>query len=108
MSQENDLPEVDVPKWDVALEALAAEEYQKLGRPLTVEDFSRLAKEYAIRFDDIMVTIFELCLHDEWSFLDENGQERPLDREEVEALYVNGRIREEDMAALPGTWRPRF
>ncbi len=102
------MPDVDVPKWDVALEALAAEEYQKLGRPLTSEDLSRLAREYAIRFDDIMVTIFELCFQDEWLYLGPDGEETPLAREAVESLFVNGRIREEDMAALPGTWRPRF
>ncbi len=111
MNQEHnvsDMPDVDVPEWDVALEALATEECQKLGRPLTTDDFSRLAKEYAIRFNDIMSTVFELCFHGEWCYLDADGEERVLAREEVEALFEGGRIREEDMHVLPGAWRPKY
>jgi hypothetical protein len=42
----------------VALEALVKEEHQKLVRPLYLDDFQRLAKQYTIRLDDIMVTLF--------------------------------------------------
>ena len=53
----------EVPKWDIALAALAKEEAQKLNRGLRIADFKRLADEHAIRFDDIMVTMFENGSH---------------------------------------------
>ena len=49
--------DIDVPKWDVALEGLIKEEAKKLGRGLRLDDFIRLATENAIRFDDIIVDI---------------------------------------------------
>ncbi len=99
-------PDVEVPKWDVALEALAKEEFTKCARELRVEDFKRLAMAYAIRFDDIMVTIFELTIHAKWQYRDSDGKDRPIGRDEIDKLYVQGRLREEDVRQYTGSWRP--
>lgn len=96
----------EIPKWDVALEALIREEYRKLGRAVGIEDYRRLAAQYAIRFDDIMVTVFELTVHGEWEYLDAQGRARPITREAVERLYVNGRLDADDVRAYSGGWRP--
>jgi len=97
----------EIPKWDVALEALVKEEYQKLGRALENGDFRRLANQYAIRFDDIMATLFELAMAGEWEYLETGGERREISRELVEKLYVNGRLDEGDLQDFNGGWRPR-
>lgn len=93
---------IPVPKWDVALEALVKEEYAKLGRPLTLDDFRRLGKQYAIRLDDIVVTLFELCLYGDWRY---EGSQR-VTRELFDQLTAAGRIKDEELAAFTGGWRP--
>lgn len=97
---------IEVPKWDVALEALAGDECRKKGEGLTVADFKRLAGDHATRFDDIMVTIFELTLQGLWQYRDANGKPRDLTRNEVNDLYVGGRIHEKDMGPFDGSWSP--
>jgi hypothetical protein len=96
----------EVPKWDIALAALAREEADKTGGGLGVDDFQRLAKQHAIRFDDIMVTMFELVLQGEWHYLDANGDLQPITRDEVNELYVEGRLRDADVKGYTGTWAP--
>jgi hypothetical protein len=96
----------EVPKWDVALAALVKEEFSKTGRGLTIEDFKRLATQHATRFDDIMVTVFELTLNGEWNYRETNGAVRRLARKEVNDLYVGGRIKEQDVAHFAGGWEP--
>lgn len=98
--------DTDVPHWDVALAALAGEEAQKLGRGLTTSDFRNLARQHAIRFDDIMVTMFELVIQGEWRYEDPPGVARLITREEVEKLYVGGRLVEPDLLHYPGSWIP--
>lgn len=95
-----------LPKWDVALEALAREESKKLSRPLQIDDFLRLAREHAIRFDDIMVTMFELALNREWIYSDSAGIKQELTRDEINALYVNGRLHDKDVQGYDGFWEP--
>lgn len=95
------------PKWDVALAALADTEYRKKGSPLTLEDFHRLAREHAIRLDDIMETIFLLAIHKEWAYLDATGNPQDVDQETLDSLYVKRRLSEEDLAAFDGGWQPR-
>lgn len=95
-----------VPKWDVALEALIREEHQRAGRVLVVADFRRLANQYAIRFDDIMATVFELTLEGVWDYVDAQGRRATIVRQDVDRLYVNGRIAEEDVREFVGGWRP--
>lgn len=97
---------IEVPKWDVALEALAKEEWRKKGAGLTVADFKRLGGEHATRFDDIMVTMFELTLNGLWQYHDAAGVPCKITRKEVNDLYVNGRIHERDMGQFTGSWAP--
>ena len=96
----------EIPKWDIALEALAKEEAGVLGKGLLMKDFQRLAEEHAIRFDDIMVTMFELVIQGEWRYETPEGVIRPITRDEVEKLYVGGRLVEKDVKQYEGSWSP--
>jgi hypothetical protein len=98
--------DIEIPKWDVALAALAKEEYQHKGEALRLEDFHRLAKEHAIRFDDIMVTMFELCINSEWRYQVDSGVDLAINREMLDKLFVKGRLHEGDLKDFSGTWRP--
>ncbi len=96
----------EIPKWDIALAALAREAFEKSGRNLSLEDFKRQAAEHAIRFDDIMVTMFELCIQGEWRYQDADGHDRIITRNEVDKLYVGGRLADKDVAGYTGSWYP--
>ncbi len=96
----------EVPKWDIALAALAREEFDKGGRNLSLADFKRQAAEHAIRFDDIMVTLFELCIQGEWQYQDAAGNVHPITRDEVNHLYIGGRLADKDVAGYTGSWSP--
>jgi len=98
--------DIEIPKWDVALEALIHEEYVKLGRSLEIVDFHRLAVEYAIRFDDIMETVFAMTLDGKWSYRDALGQEKEFTQDMVDGLYVNARLHEDDVRGFTGGWNP--
>ncbi len=100
MSKKND--EIEVMKWDIALANLAREECQKKGEPLTLEDFTRLANEYKIRLDDIMITMFELVIHGEWIY----EGEQTIERSTLDDLYINGRLHARDLEPFTGGWRP--
>ncbi len=104
----DDLKDFDeeIPKWDIALAALAKEEAGILGQGLLVTDFQRLAEEHAIRFDDIMVTMFELVIQGEWRYETPEGVIKLIDRDEVEKLYVGGRLVEKDVKQYEGLWSP--
>lgn len=93
--------------WDLALAGLAEEEHHRLGRELRVEDFSRIAKENATRLDDIMSTMFELCIHGRWSYQGADGANKQITRDMVAKLNQDGRINELDLAAYSGGWHPR-
>ena len=97
----------EVPKWDIALAALATEEASIMGQGLMVKDFHRLAEEHSIRFDDIMVTMFELVIQGEWKYQDVDGAERLITRDEVDNLYVGGRLADADVMQYLGLWSPR-
>lgn len=99
--------DMEISKWDLALEALAREECRNLGRALSLEDFRRLAQTHAIRLDDIMVTLFELVIQGEWSYRDELGREQTFDRATLDGLYVNRRLQEQDLQGFTGSWQPR-
>lgn len=96
----------DMPKWDVALAALARDEFRKKASPLTLNDFRGLAKEHATRLDDIMETMFLLAVHKEWVYTDKTGEEQALDQKTLDGLYVKRRLSDEDLAAFDGTWQP--
>ena len=96
----------NMPKWDVALAALASDEFRKKASPLSLSDFRNLAKEHAIRLDDIMETLFLLAINREWVYTDRTGTEQALDQATLDALYVKRRLSEEELATFDGTWQP--
>jgi hypothetical protein len=102
------LPDEAIPEWDVALEALLKEEQQKLGRSLRNDDFRRLTKQYAIRYDDMIATLFELCIHGEWEYHDAEGHVCPITRVAYEQLTAAGRLKEQDLKAYHGGWSPSY
>lgn len=103
MSDTKQTPDVDVPAWDVALANLARDEYKAKGAPLTLEDFTRLAKSYTIRLDDIMVTMFEMVISGEWQY----QGDQVINRNTLNELYVGGRLHAKDLDAFSGDWSPR-
>lgn len=103
MSDSKQTPDVDVPAWDVALANLVKEEFEKKGAPLTMDDFTRLAKEYTIRLDDIMVTMFEMVIAGEWHY----QGEQLIERSTLNELYVGGRLHAKDLEPFSGGWSPR-
>ncbi len=96
----------DMPKWDVALSALADEEFRKKGSPLTMSDFRRLAKQYAIRLDDIMETMFLLAVNKAWVYTDATGREQVLDQGTLDSFYAKQRLTEEELNSFDGLWQP--
>jgi hypothetical protein len=99
--------EESMPKWDVALAAMASTACKQKAAPLTLDDFHQLASEHAIRLDDIMETMFLLVIHGEWRYTDSSGNEQHLDQATLDNLYVKRRLSEEDLATFDGGWQPR-
>ena len=95
------------PKWDEALEGLVKEEYRKRGTGLRLDDIVQLAQTHAIRFDDIMATLFEMVLQGDWRYTGSDAVPREITRDEVNKLYVFRRLREEDLRGYNGSWAPR-
>lgn len=95
-----------MPKWDVALASLAQEEFRRKSSPLTLVDFRALAKEHAIRLDDIMETMFLLAINGKWVYSDADGHPVILDQDTLDSLYVKRRLSEKDLATYDGGWRP--
>ena len=100
-------PEEPMPKWDVALAAMAHDACKHKAAPLTLDDFHQLAAEYAIRLDDIMETMFLLVINGEWRYTDTSGIEQQLNQETLDKLYVKRRLSEKDLATFDGGWEPR-
>jgi hypothetical protein len=96
----------NMPKWDVALASLARDACDHKGGPLSLEDFRGLARQHAIRFDDIMETMFLLVIHGQWSYRDRSGKIQRLGQETLDRLYVKRRLSEQDVAAFDGGWEP--
>jgi hypothetical protein len=105
MGEENDAG-IEMPKWDVALASLVRDECINKGAALTIEDFSRIAREHSIRFDDIMETVFALCIHGQWRYNDADGGARLITQDEVNKLYVERRLYEKDLREYTGSWSP--
>jgi len=98
---------IAVPKWDVALEAMIKEEHGQLGRPLTLDDFRRLAQQYTIRLDDIMVTLLELCVRGLWHYQDADGKQLKITRQRMTQLTAGGRrLNDADLKSFSGGWTP--
>ena len=96
----------DMPKWDEALAALAADEYRRKAAPLTLDDLHTLAQQHATRLDDIMETMFLLAIHGKWKYLDGSGTQQLLTQKTLDGLYVKRRLSEEDLRAFDGAWTP--
>ena len=99
--------EESMPKWDVALAAMAHDACKQKAAPLTLEDFHQLAGEHAIRLDDIMETLFLLVIHGKWRYTDTSGAEQQLNQETLDNLYVKRRLSEDELATFDGGWQPR-
>jgi len=104
MSSKSVPENIDVPEWDVALEALMVEECRK-NDFLDLDQIQTLAETYQIRFDDIMVTLFELVIHKQWAYYNLEGEKVDICRNDVNKLYRNGRIHIEDLDYFEGQWR---
>ncbi len=98
--------EFDIPKWDVALEALMREEFTNNGKSFKLSDIMHLADEYSIRFDDLMVTALELVVHGEWQYCHSSGEKHAITQKEIDQLYRGGRIHENDVQHYNGCWIP--
>lgn len=96
---------VEIPKWDVALEALVMEEYDTIRRPLGLDDFRRLGQTHGIRFHDIMATIYQLEVHGKWRHQGVDGNQ-PATPSALEGLYVHGRLDEDTAEKYAVTWSP--
>ncbi len=101
-------PEDETPTWDVALESVAAQECRRLRRALSVADFHRLAEDLDFRTHDFLATVCELVARGVWvHHLGEDPDGRPMSAEEVERLYVYGRVDEDLAEKFAVTWEPR-
>ncbi len=106
MALDTEEQETLTPKWDVALEALVTEEFAERGIEMRIADFQRLARDYDIRFDDIIDTLFRMCIEGVWGYRDSKGQQRPITQQDYDQLFVNGRTKEKDMEGYDGGWFP--
>lgn len=97
------IEEMEAPLWDVALEALARDHYLKQGDSLFLNDFKGLAKDHSIRLDDIMETLFRLVIHGKWQY---HGENIEITEDTLDALYVNRRLKEDDLDKFNGGWQP--
>ena len=104
MSSYNQTDGIVVPEWDVALEALLLDECRK-NEFLDLDQIQTLAADYQIRFDDIMVTLFELVIQNFWGYYNLSGEKVEICRNDVNKLYKNGRIHIEDLDYFDGQWR---
>jgi len=96
-----DLAMNDIPKWDIALENLAKEEFEKLGRPLDLADFKQMGKKHRIRFDDLMHTLCKLVENGAWS---QQGQDCAED--DLAELFVYDRLDEKIAEKYSVIWQP--
>ncbi len=96
----------NMPQWDVALAALAEQAFRSKAAPLILDDFHVLAREHAIRLDDIMETLFQLVIHGKWKYSDRSGNPQIITQSTLDGLYVKRRLSEEDLAAFDGGWQP--
>lgn len=96
----------DIPKWDIALEAVAKDKFAKLGRPLALADFKDLGKEYKVRFDDLMHTLCQLVTHEEWSQQAHDEQGQAISDDCLQDLFVYNRLDEDIAEKYAVTWQP--
>lgn len=98
--------ENSIPKWDVALAALADDEFRRKGAAMTLNDFRNLARQHTIRLDDIMETLFLLVINGQWIYLDSDGRAQALNQETLDRLYIKRRLSDKDLQEFDGSWQP--
>ncbi len=96
----------EIPKWDVALEAIAKEKYQQLGRPMDLADFKQLGHEYKVRFDDLMHSLCQLVKYEAWSQQGFDEQGNVLSDDKLESLFVYNRLDEKIAEQYAVKWQP--
>ncbi len=97
---------IDIPDWDIAIANLANDTFSSKGASLKLIDFKKLATDYNIRLDDIMITMFQLVIHGEWRYSDKDGAPQTITQETLDNLYVNRRLTELDLQDFSGSWEP--
>lgn len=96
----------DIPKWDVALEAIAKDKYTNLGRPLELSDFKQLGHDYQVRFDDLMHSLCQLVKHNQWQQRGTDEQGNIVSDDKLESLFVYDRLDEKVAEKYHVTWQP--
>ncbi len=94
------------PLWDEGISSLLYGEYERLQKPLSMDDLRGYANEHAVRIGDILETLFLMGIYGSWQYIDEKGVEQKLDEDALNALYAKGRLSDEDLNAFPGLWQP--
>ena len=97
----------EIPKWDVALEAVAKDQFEKQGKPMNLADFKQLCKEYQVRFDDMMHSLSQLVANDMWSQQGFDEQGNTVNDDALEALFVYNRLDEKIAEKYSVVWQPR-
>jgi hypothetical protein len=96
----------EIPKWDVALEAVAKDKYEKQAQPLNLADFKALCKEYQVRFDDMMHSLSQLVANDRWSQQGFDEQGNIVNDDALEELFVYNRLDEKIAVKYSVVWQP--
>ena len=96
----------DQPLWDVALEALLRDSFERTGQPLTLEQLRPLADAHTTRLDDMLDTLCRLVEHAQWRYLAADGEPTAPDRDMCRLLRANHRLNDTQLARLSGRWIP--
>lgn len=96
----------DQPLWDVALEALLHDAFERTGQPLTLEQLRPLADAHTTRLDDILDTLCRLVEHAQWRYLGTDGKPALPNRDMCKLLRANHRLNDTQLARLGGGWIP--
>jgi hypothetical protein len=92
--------------WDVALEALLNERYQKSGQALGLLELKRLSGQFTVRLDDILDTLCKLYQHGLWDYHQTDGAAGEPDSDMCRLLKANHRLNETQLDRLDGSWQP--
>lgn len=96
----------DQPLWDVALEALLRDSFERTRQPLTLEQLRPLADAHTTRLDDILDTLCRLVENARWRYLAADGKPMPPDRNMCKLLRANHRLNDTQLRRLGGAWIP--
>lgn len=93
-------------QWDVALEALLNERFQKSGQALSLLELKRISGQFTVRLDDILDTLCKLHAHGLWDYLAADGQPAEVDSDMCRLLRANHRLNDNQLDRLDGNWQP--